>query len=215
MLRENLGKTLIRAGKLLLPDLGIALPGDENGIKGLMRMKMWTTDPDAVVIDGCDYDARKWRKDGDFWFNLALQHNAFVDSGLVNMLRQYFGIATIPGRPVRMGLSSDNTAVTAGTLIFGGTFVSKVFNGGTPSISGNTVTSGADFTKGVAPNVNFSIRKVGLTNATADSTDTSGAAQDIIGGAGAGVYNEPLTIDLSSTSAFNLRPEIDVTLTAV
>ena len=38
---------------------------------------------------------------------------------------------------------------------------------------------------------------------------------DIIGGAGTSPYNEPLTIDLTGTTSFTFRPQIDVALTAV
>lgn len=178
-------------------------------ISGLLRVRLSTPDPDAVTIHADQYDPSAWRKDDRGWWcnNSTRQHNAFVNQGLVAILRRYFNIATVPAVPSHITLSSDNTAVTAATTSFGGTIAVKAFTGGTPTISGNTVTVGTDFVKA---DIAFSIRKVGISNGAPD-----GNAQDIVGGAGVAPYNEPFTIDLTTTSAFDLRPEIDVTLSAI
>lgn len=179
-------------------------------VSGLLRVKLAVDDPDAVVIVADEHDPKAWKREDDtgLWRNdTTRQHNAFVNQGLVAILRRYFNIATVPAAPSHITLSSDNLAVTATTTSFGGTISAKAFTGGTPTIAGNTVTVGADFVKA---DVAFSIRKVGISNAAADAN-----AQDIIGGAGVSPYNESFTIDLTTTTAFDLRPEIDVTLTAV
>ena len=177
-------------------------------VEGLLRCRIATPDPDAAVIVCDDYDPKAWRKDErGLWVNEARHHNAFVNAGLQAMLDRYFGIGGPPSAPTHLILSSDNTAVTASTTSFGGTISAKAFTGGTPTRSGQTVTVGADYVKA---DVAFSVRKVGISRGASD-----GAAQDIIGGAGSSPYNEAFTLDLTSTSAFNLRPEIDVTLTAV
>lgn len=177
-------------------------------IEGLLRARIATPTPDAVIVAADDFDPAAWRKDSrGWWVNEAREHNAFVNAGLEAILDRYFGIGGPPTAPTHIILSSDNTAVTAATTAFGGTISAKAFNGGTPSRAGRTVTVGADYTKADA---NFVIRKIGISRGAAD-----GAAQDIIGGAGAGIYAEAFTIDLTATAAFDLRPEIDVTLSAV
>lgn len=184
------------------------------GVAGSLRAVIITPDPDAVVVDGIDWDERAWTKrpDGQWLSGEMVRHNAFLNQGLQVMLDRYAGINGPPTAPARIGASSDNTAVTAATTTFGGTFRSNTMNATFPSRASQTLSFQADFTKGAgAGQIDFSVRKLGITNS---ATDSVGGVQDIIGGAGSSPYNEPLTIDLTGTSAFTFRPQIDVTLTA-
>jgi len=187
-------------------DEGVAL-------KGRLRAWIWTPDPDAVVIEGVDW-AQDWRKWGDsLWQAVIERDNAVLNQGLQAILNRYANIGGPPAVPSRIAASSDNTAVTAASTTFGGTFRSSTMNATFPSLSAQTLSFQADFTKGSgAGQIDFSVRKLGVTNA---STDAAGGAQDIIGGAGTSPYNEPLTIDLTSTTSFTFRPQIDCALTAV
>lgn len=187
---------------------------ENAGVKGSMRCLIETPDPDAVVVEGLDVE-QDWVKDpvSGVWRMVVARHNAFLNQGLQAILRRYFSIAAVPAAPTGIAVSSDNTAVLAGTTTFGGTFRYSAFNATFPSIAAQTVSAQSSFTKGAgAGQIDFAVRKIGITNATAD---TAGAVQDIIGGAGVAPYNEPLTIDLSSTTAFTVTPQIDVTLTAL
>lgn len=181
-------------------------------VSGLLTATIITPDPDAVIIEGMEWDGAWSRTDTPgVWVARPQKHNAFVNSGLQNMLDRWMnGGGT---SPTRIAVSSDNTAVTAATTTFGGTFRSSTMNATFPSRAAQTSSFQADFTKGSGTNqIDFSVRKIGLTNA---STDAASAVQDIIGGAGSAPYNEALTIDLTSTTSFTFRPQIDVTLTAV
>ena len=131
--------------------------------------------------------------------------NAFVNTGLNNALDRLFGLGgTAIGY---IGVSSDNTAVTASSTTLGGTVSIKALT--TNSRSSQTVTAGATFTQA---DVSFSIRKVGLLNT---ATDAGTGLIDVIGGAGSSPYNKPFTIDLTSLSSFSLTLQIQVTAVAV
>lgn len=186
----------------------------EIAVKGVLSVVIFTPNPDAVVIEGLEWNNRWKKEQAGIWRSYpAFRDNAFLNQGLQVILDRYANIGGPPTAPNRIGVSSDNTAVTAGTTTFGGTFRSNTMNATFPSRSGQTLSFQADFTKGAgAGQIDFSVRKLGITNA---STDTAGAVQDIIGGAGVSPYNEPLTIDLTGTTSFTLRPQIDVTLTAI
>lgn len=185
---------------------------DRVGVKGRLTCLIETPDPDAAVIEGFDHEPRWERVDG-LWRAVLERDNAFLNQGLQAILRRYFSIATVPAAPTGIGVSSDNLAVTAATTTFGGTFRFSAFDATFPSIAAQTVAAQSSFTKGAgAGQIDFSVRKIGLTNAT---TDAVGAVQDIIGGAGSSPYNEALTIDLTSAASFTLSPRIDVALTAV
>lgn len=187
-------------------------PLDRTAVRGLLRAHIATRDPDAIHIRGMDVIGRWRRHPTGMWLSPEYQRtNAYVNQGLQRALDRFFNLGGPPAAPTHMGVSSDNTAVTAATTSFGGTFRSAAFSGGTPVRAGNIVTAGADFTKGAgAGQIDFSVRKIGLSAGAAD-----GNAMDIIGGAGVAPYNEPLTIDLTGTSAFTLRLEIDTEFIAV
>jgi hypothetical protein len=184
-----------------------------GGVSGLLIATIITPDPDACIIEGLKV-RRGWTKDSKgFWTFIGYRHNAFLNQGLQAVARRYANIATVPAAPTGIAVSSDNTAVTATSTTFGGTFRYAAVNATFPSISAQTVSYQSDFTKGSgAGQIDFSVRKLGVTNAT---TDAVGAVQDIIGGAGSSPYNEPLTIDLTSTTSFTFRPQIDMTFLAV
>lgn len=184
-------------------------------VGGRLSFKIETPDPDAVIVEGCDWDDKEWAKDPEtgFWVNVGCMDNAFLNQGLQAILRRYASIATIPAAPTGIAVSSDNTAVISTTTTMGGTFRYSAFNATFPSIAAQTASFQSSFTKGAgAGQIDFAVRKLGITNAT---TDAVGAIQDIIGGAGAGVYAEALTIDLTSTTGFTFTPQIDVTLSAL
>lgn len=186
---------------------------DRVALKGRLRATIITPDPDAAIVEGMEW-AQGWTRDEHgLWVAIVERDNAFLNQGLQAILNRYANIGGPPAVPSRIAASSDNTAVTATSTTFGGTFRSSTMNATFPSLSAQTLSFQADFTKGSgAAQIDFSVRKLGVTNA---STDAAGGAQDIIGGAGVSPYNEPLTIDLTSTTSFTFRPQIDVTLTAV
>lgn len=187
---------------------------DRVGVSGLARVTIATPDPDAVTIQGMDWDRCGWAydRDSDLWHSAeATRSNAYVNLGLQRFIDKMFNATGTA--PVCISISSDNTAVTAASTTFGATYSSS--SGFTAnSRTGNVQTSQADFTKGTpgaGTNLcNFSIRKIGISSTTAD-----GAMMDCIGGAGSSPYNEPLTIDLSSATSFTLTIAIDTTLVAV
>jgi hypothetical protein len=181
-------------------------------VSGLLTATIFTPDPDAVVIENMDWDGRWTRVEAGLWVTAPQLHNAFVNSGLSNMLDRWAsGTGT---SPTRLAVSSDSTAVTGATTTFGGTFRSSAFNATFPSGGpGLTRSFQSDFVKGAAANqIDFPVRKIGLTTASAD---TASAVQDIIGGAGVAPYNESITIDLTAATSFTFRPQIDVSLAAV
>lgn len=183
------------------------------GVKGRLTCQIWTPDPDAAIIKGVDWKEDWHRDDNGLWKAVVCRDNAFLLQGLSNMLDRY--LASIATPTFRIGVSSDNTAVIAGTTQFGGTTRFSPMNATFPShVAGTALASfQSDFTKGAgAGQIDFSVRKVGVTTA---STDAVGAVQDIIGGAGSSPYNEPLTLDLTSASSFTYRPQIDISLIAI
>ncbi len=209
-----------------------------TGSGGLLIATIITPDPDAVILEGLG-NVQAWKRAdpvrcthrsfrhgrirvcltcraadrGDAWLLTGERTNAFVNQGLQAIARRYANITTVPAAPTGVGVSSDNTAVTATTTTFGGTFRYSAFNATFPSLSAQTISYQSDFTKGSgAGQIDFSVRKLGISNTT---TDAVGGVQDIIGGAGSAPYNEPLTIDLTSTTSFTFRPQIDQTIVAV
>jgi hypothetical protein len=131
------------------------------------------------------------------------RHNAFVNQGLQRVLDSAFNGLTA-ARITHIGVSSDNTAVTASTTTLAGTTSIKATSG--VARTNQTVSAEQTWTQA---DVNFSIRKIGLL--------TSSAAADvvnIIGGAGSSPYNEPFTIDLTTIATWSLTMGIDVTATA-
>lgn len=188
-------------------------PTDRVGVHGRLRCFIEIPDVDAAIVEGFDYDPEWHKSDSGLWYTVVERNNAFLNQGLQAILRRYFNITTVPAVPSGIGVSSDNTAVTATSTTFGGTFRYSAWNATFPSITNQTVSGQSSFTKGAgAGQIDFSVRKIGITNAT---TDAVGAVQDIIGGAGVSPYNEAITIDLTSATSFTLSPQIDVTLTAV
>ena len=187
---------------------------EKIGVKGRLSLLIETPDPDACIIEGFEIK-QDWVKDpnSDEWKIILERDNAFLDQGLQAIIRRYASIAAIPAAPTGIGVSSDNAAVVAGTTQFGGTFRYSVFDATFPSIAGNVGSFQSSFTKGAgAGQIDFSVRKIGITNAAAD---TAGAVQDIIGGAGIAPYNEPIIVDLIGATSFTFRPKIEVTLTAI
>ena len=185
------------------------------GVKGRLIAAIITPDPDAVVVTGCEQrPEQRWRKnDEGLWEATYEADNAYLTQGLSNMLDRY--LASIATPTFRIGVSSDNGPVTGATTQFGGTSRFSGMNATFPSHPAGTATASfqSDFTKGAgAGQIDFSVRKVGVTVAAAD---TAGAVQDIIGGTGASPYNEPVTFDMVSATSFTFRPQIDVTLVAV
>lgn len=186
---------------------------DPVKVSGHMSCAIITPDPDAAIIEGVEWE-QGWVKNEDgLWECKVGRDNAFLLQGLSNMLDRY--LASIATPVYRIGASSDNLAVTAATTQFGGTTRFAPMNATFPSHAAGTALASfqGDFTKGAgAAQIDFSVRKLGVTTAAAD---TAGAVQDIIGGAGVAPYNEPLTIDLTSTTSFTMRPQIDILLVAV
>src|SRR5207248_2780917 len=116
---------------------------------GTLRAIVITPDPDAVVVEGIEWDER-WEKDENgLWYSTPMvRHNAFLNQGLQAILNRYANIGGPPAVPSRIAVSSDNTAVTATTTTFGGTFRSNTMNATFPSLSAQTLSFQADFTKG-------------------------------------------------------------------
>jgi hypothetical protein len=154
-------------------------------------------------------------------------HNGFINLGLHFILDRIFNINTPDTAIDSMGISNDTTAVTATTLL-----IDPSAGAGSPdfqalgagvgaaatSRSGNTVTCSSGWEPGDFSTV-FSITKVGLSTNAADSGDdtvpTVQGVVNIIGGTGgAGVYNEPFTIDLTTVSDFDLTLQQQITAQA-
>lgn len=158
----------------------------------------------------------------------AQRHNAFTNLGIHAVLDNIFAINT-PSALSHMGITDDDQAVTAATLLLdpatGGAnknirTLGTGVNATATSRTGNTVTATAgwqktvDFAGGWWP-----IKKVGMLNTSTDAGDDTvpgvlGVWQIIGGTGGASPYNEPFTIDLSSTSEAKLTLAIEVTPTA-
>lgn len=155
---------------------------------------------------------------------IARRHNAFVNLGLHYVLDRIFNLNTPATSVSHMGISDDNTAVTASTLL-----LDPTAGGGSPNIKALGTGTGATATSRTAETVtcsagwtktdgNIVIRKVGLLNVSTDAGDdtvpTVQGVLNIIGGAGSGIYNEQFTVDLTALSAFNLTFSMDVTAQA-
>ncbi len=198
--------------------------GDLFSSGGLLKATVVTPDPDAVVMTGVEF---KKNDRGQLWVPkvvpkfdhgklveklqweaVAYRHNAFVNIGLNNALDLLFALAS-PTVPTRIQVSNSTTAVTAATTTMGGTISNKAFS---PAASRTlqTVTAGATYTQA---DVAFVITKVGLLNT---STDAGTGLYDVIGGTGgSSPYNQPFTIDLTSTLSFSLLMQIAVTGAAI
>lgn len=192
-------------------DQQLAGYGFESGIQlsGLLiaSIKVDPKDFDKVKITGAEILEFN-SKEG---FIKVCRKNAFVNIGLNNALDRTFGLAS-PAVPSHIGLSDDNTAVTATTTLLDPTPTGlspaiKVFSPAS-SRAAQVVTAGATFTQA---DVNFIIRKVGLLNG---ATDAGTGLYDVIGGSGASPYNQPFTIDLTGTTSFSLTMQIQVTAAA-
>lgn len=175
---------------------------------GLLCATIITPDPEAVVVTGMSFPSTLWTPkivDGDLhWRMRAYRHNAFVNIGLNNALDLLFALAA-PAVPSRIQVSNSTTAVTAATTTMGGTISNKAF-APAASRAAQTVTAGATYTQA---DIAFVITKVGLLNT---STDAGTGLYDVIGGTGgAAPYNQPFTIDLTSTTSFSLLMQIAVT----
>lgn len=148
---------------------------------------------------------------------LVVAHkNAYVNTGLNNSLDREFGLG---GAAVsHIGVSNNNTAVTAATTFLNGASAGAAANtiikviSPTATRSGQTVTGGAvfgnaDFTAGV-----FVWNKIGFLNT---ATDAGTGLIDVIGGSGgASPYNRLFTLDLTSAGTFSVTAQIAVTAVA-
>lgn len=174
---------------------------DSLAFSGLLIATIDTPDLDRVVLEGCEVE-----RQGDLL--VARRKNAFLNNGLGIALDRLFGLGTPPAAISHIGVSSDNTAVTAATMTLGGTVSIKAISPAATRTN-QTVTAGAVFTQA---DVAFAIRKVGLLST---STDAGTGLVDVIGGSGgAAPYNQSLTIDLTATSSFSLTLQIQVTAAA-
>lgn len=183
------------------------------GVKGSLNLRIFTPDPDAAIIEGVNWEENWTKNEQGLWECLVSRDNAFLLQGLSNIWDRY--LASIATPTFRIGMSGDNTAVVTSTPQFGGTTRFAPMNATFPLHTAGTATASfqGDFTKGAgAAQIDFPVKKVGVTTAAAD---TAGAVQDIIGGAGASPYNESFTVDLTTTTAFTMRPQIDFVLTAI
>lgn len=135
------------------------------------------------------------------------RHNAFVNQGLQRVLDSAYGDLTAV-RITHIGLSADNTAVTATTTSLdpgaAGTSIKVTAN---TSRTNQTVHADQTWTQA---DVTWAMHKIGLLTAV-----TATNVVNIIGGAGGSApYNEPFTIDLTSIASWSLTMGIDVTATA-
>lgn len=191
---------------------------EKTGVKGTLRFIVEVPDPDAIHVQGCEWDNAAWEKDAQtgLWSNASgRRDNAFVNQGLQYMLRRYFSVSgdTPPAAPSHIAVSNGTSAVTASTTAIDGTSISySPFDSGYPQLTNQTVSSRATFTKGSgSAQINFAVSKLGLC-----VSNVASGIQDIIGGTGgSSPYNEPLSIDLTGAASFNFIPQIDVSLTAV
>lgn len=156
---------------------------------------------------------------------VAKRHNAFVNLGLHYVLDRIFNLNTPSTAITHMGITDDTQTVTASTVLLnpagGGSNLNiKALASGVGATAttrtAETVSASAGWTKADA---NFVIAKVGLLTAATDAGDdtvpTVNGVVNIIGGTGgSSPYNEPLSIDLTGTSAFNLTLQLDVTAQA-
>lgn len=189
-------------------------------LRGLLtaRIELPPGQEDAAVLRGCDVER------AGSGLLVARRRNAFVNMGLQAALDRMFGLSTTAAIS-HMGITDDAQTVVAGTTLLnpagGGSNASiKALGSGVGAVAtsraAQTVSASAGWTKADA---NFIVTKVGLLNAATDAGDADpspiSGVWNIIGGTGgASPYNEPFTIDLTGTTAFNLTLFIDVTATA-
>lgn len=148
---------------------------------------------------------------------LVAHHNAYVTTGLQNSLNREFGLG---GNPVGyIGVSNNNTAVTAATVYLNGASGGAAANtiilaiSPTATLSSTTVTAGATFTNASFTSGVFAINKVGLLTT---ATDAGTGLVDVIGGSGGSApYNKTFGLDLTSAGNFSLVLQIAVTASAV
>lgn len=197
------------------------LRADRLGIGGVLTARIEVAEselPKAIVrgMDVCE------RGDG---LIVAKRHNAFVNLGLHYVLDRIFNLNTPATAITHMGITDDSQTVTAATTLLnpagGGSNLNiKALATGTGATAttrtAETVSASAGWTKADA---NFVIAKVGLlttsTDAGDDTVPTVTGVVNIIGGTGgASPYNEPLSIDLTGTTAFNLTLQLDITAQA-
>lgn len=168
-------------------------------LSGKLLIEIQTSEPEKVIIEGVDRLERL--PDGHIYSEV---HNAFVNTGLNMTLDRLFSLSGPPSAIDHIGLSSDNTAVVAGTTTLGGTVSIKTF---TPAASrtGQVVTAGATWTQA---DVAFAIKKVGLLNT---ATDAGTGLLDVVGGTGAAPYNQPFTIDLTGATTWTMTLSLQIT----
>jgi len=143
--------------------------------------------------------------------------NSYVNTGLNNALDREWGLGgTAIGY---IGVSSDNSAVTAATVYLAGA------SAGTPSNtiilalspaatrSAQTTTGGATFTNSSFTSGVFAINKLGLLNT---STDAGTGLIDVIGGSGgSSPYTKTFSLNLTSAGTFSFTAQVAVTAVAV
>lgn len=136
------------------------------------------------------------------------RHNGLVNLGLGIVLDRLFNLSGPPGPMDHIGLSSDNSTVTASTTTAGGAVSIKTYSPAA-SRTGQVVTAGATWTQA---DVAFVIHKIFLLNT---ATDAGTGLLDVIGGAGgAAPYNNPFTIDLTTVPVWSLVLQIALTAAA-
>lgn len=144
-------------------------------------------------------------------------HNAYVNTGLNNSLDREFGLG---GTAVGfIGVSNNNTAVTAATVFLngasGGAAANTIIKALSPaaSRSSQTVTGGATFVNGDFTSGVFIWNKIGLLTT---STDAGTGLVDVIGGSGgSSPYNRTFSLDLTGAGSFSVVAQIAVTAVAV
>lgn len=148
---------------------------------------------------------------------LLRHHNAYVNTGLDNALDLEFGLGgTAIGH---IGVSSDNTAVTAATVYLNGasagTAANTIIKAISPAAtrSAQTTTAGATFVNADFTGGLFIWYKIGLLNT---ATDAGTGLVDVIGGSGgSSPYNRTFTLDLTNAGTFSVTAQIAVTAIAV
>ena len=204
--------------QLWLPPLELDAGGVGIGAMMYARIRVPEKEKNRINLSGMEL-VREGRG-----LLIAKRHNAFVNLGLHFVLDRLFNINTPNAAIAYMGITADVNAVTAGTTAIDPAPTTsqniKALGAGVGAVAtsrtGETTTCSAGWTKSDA---NFPVAKVGLFNTSTDAADdtvpTVQGVMNIIGGTGgSSPYNEPFTIDLTGTSAFNLTLAMDVTATA-
>lgn len=174
--------------------------------------------PDRDLLPGYLEDAlERHLQAGHEWPDLVLAHpNAYVNTGLNNSLDREWGLG---GSVIsHIGVSNNNTAVTAATVFLNGasggaaanTIIKPISPAATRTLqttTGGATFANADFTAGV-----FVINKLGLLNT---ATDAGTGLIDVIGGSGgAGVYARTFVLDLTGAGTFTAVLQVAVTAVA-